>query len=123
MLDKDQVTNISTALMAIKDLSASLNVPINIHFSGQHIYVNVGFGTPIRKEMSFYPQDTYRLHSKTDDIYKWIEKMATSISTRRANPSGFMTKVVVADELHEVKVSSYVSDPPANCDIEKSYED
>lgn len=87
MLDKDQVTNISTALMAIKDLATSCKIPINIHFADEHIYVHVGFGTPYRKEMSFYPQDTYRLHSETDDIYKWIEETAENINAYKTNPS------------------------------------
>lgn len=70
--------------MAIKDLATSCQVPINIQFSDHWIYVNVGFGTPNRTEMGFYPQDTYRLHAETDDIYKWIETTAESIRNRKA---------------------------------------
>lgn len=73
MNDKDRVTNISTALMALMELATACHTPINIHFAEHRIYVCVGFGTPHRKEMAFYPQDTYRDHSKTDAIYKWID--------------------------------------------------
>lgn len=85
-MGKDQVTNISTALMAINELSSCYDIPINIHFDAKgRIYVHVGFGTLYRKEMSFYPQDTYRAHSKTDDIYKWIEEAIETLAVKKGN--------------------------------------
>lgn len=98
-MGKDQVSNISTALMAINELSSCYDIPINIHFDAKgRIYVHVGFGTLYRKEMSFYPQDTYRSHSKTDDIYKWIEGVAEDLAVKKANPvslSGRLTDTAV----------------------------
>lgn len=86
-MGKDQITNISTALMAINELSSYHNIPINIHFNAKgSIYIHVGFGTPYRKEMSFYPQDTYRVHSKTDAIYKWVEDTIETLAVKKSNP-------------------------------------
>ena len=88
MVGKDRVTNISTALMAINELASYYDIPINIHFNAKgSIYIHVGFGTPYRKEMSFYPQDTYRIHSETDDIYKWVEDTIETLAVRKVNPA------------------------------------
>lgn len=102
MMGKDQVTNISTALMAINELSSYYDIPINIHFDAEgRIYVHVGFGTFYRKEMSFYPQDTYRVHSKTDDIYKWIEETAEIIAAKKMN-TGIASPSRLLKEMKEI---------------------
>lgn len=88
MMGEDQVTNISTALMAINELSSCYDIPINIYFDAKgRLYACIGFGTLYRKELSFYPQDTYRAHSITDDIYKWIKKTIQDLAVKKANPN------------------------------------
>lgn len=98
-MGNDQVTNISTALMSINELSSCCDIPINIHFDAKgRIYVHVGFGTLYRREASFYPQDTYRSHSETDDIYKWIEGITETLAVKKTNPvslSGRLTETAV----------------------------
>lgn len=74
MKDKDYVTNTSTGLMRIKDLSSLNGIPINIHFSDEFIHIIVGFGTYNQRRMSFRPQDCYKRIRETDEIYEWIVK-------------------------------------------------
>lgn len=72
--DKNEVTNISTALMYIRDIARIEKVPININFDteGLWIYITVGFGTPYQKHQNFYLQDMYEYCSKRDQIYDWV---------------------------------------------------
>lgn len=72
---KDSVTNVTTGLMAIRDLSTVYDVPINIHIDNQYIRVIVGYGTSYIKNANFYLQDMYKYHSLHDNIYTTIVKM------------------------------------------------
>lgn len=79
--DKNEVTNISTVLMYIRDIAMLEKVPINIYFDteGLWIYITVGFGTPYQKHQSFYLQDTYRSLSLKDLVYEWIKEAIKEI--------------------------------------------
>lgn len=72
---KDLVTNATTGLMAIRDLSNVYDVPINIQINDHYINVIVGYGTKYIKNASFYCQDMYRYHSEYDTIYNRVVKM------------------------------------------------
>lgn len=60
------------------------------------------------------------------EIFDWYDQRRDYIklhpSTRTFLEDALRRIRQKLDEMRDVKVSSYVSDPPANCDIEKSYD-
>lgn len=68
----DDIKNITTGLMALRDIAGCEHIPINTHVADHWIHVIVGFGTPWQKKQSFYLQDTYRVQNHLDPIYEWI---------------------------------------------------
>lgn len=69
----EQVNNVTTALMDIRDIATYTDIPINIHFDSHVITVTVNFGKWNAKSEHFYLQDMYRYHQTSDMIYKWIK--------------------------------------------------
>lgn len=79
----EQVTNITTALMAIRDVATYTEIPINVQFDSHVITVIVNFGKWNVKMEHFYLQDMYRYHQSSDMIYKWIKEAVEEIVKRR----------------------------------------
>lgn len=96
MYCKDLVTNLSTALMAVKDMATYNDIPIEMHFENHYIHIFVGYGTPYQKYVRFYPQDCYRAFANTDDIRKWIENAIEEIQKEK---SKYM--VEIGEKIHE----------------------
>ncbi len=89
-MDKDlyaymnkQVTNVTTALMAIRDVATCTEIPINVQFDSHVITVIVNFGKWDVKMEHFYLQDMYRYHQSSDMIYKWIKEAVEEIIKHR----------------------------------------
>lgn len=83
-MNKDLVTNLSTALMAVKDMATYNDIPIEMHFENHYIHIFVGYGTPYQKYVRYYPQDCYRMYSQTDDMRKWIEDALEEIQKEKS---------------------------------------
>lgn len=79
----EDIKNITTGLMALRDIATLEHVPINAHVADGWIHVIVGFGTPWTKKQSFYLQDLYRYENKIDQIYTWIEEAIAEIRAMR----------------------------------------
>lgn len=71
--DQCYVNNITTALMALRDMTQFDDIPIKIEFGDYYIYVTVGSGEEAETG-SFYLQDMYRNLSHSDLIYEWLMK-------------------------------------------------
>lgn len=89
-MDKDlyaymnkQVTNVTTALMAIRDVATCTEIPINVQFDSHVITVIVNFGKWDVKMEHFYLQDMYRYRQSSDMIYKWIKEAVEEIIKHR----------------------------------------
>lgn len=69
-----RITNITTALMTIRDMAQYSDVAITIDFLND-FYITVYVGANGDKNMArFYLQDLYRYESKKDSIRDFIEK-------------------------------------------------
>lgn len=79
----NDITNITTGLMGLRDIGAMANIPINVHVEEHWIHVIVGFGTPFRKDRSFYFQDMYRYFKEKEEIYDFIEEAIQEINKKR----------------------------------------
>lgn len=75
----EDITNITTALMRLREIASINKVPINIQIDEDYIHVNVGFGAPYVKSRSYYLQDIFRYFQKKDTIYEFIESAAKEI--------------------------------------------
>lgn len=71
--ETNTITNVTTALMMLRDLGCANDIPINIQFDGLYITVIVNFGKRDSRMRSFYLQDMYRYEEKFDSIYRRIE--------------------------------------------------
>lgn len=75
----EDITNITTALMGLREIASINKVPINIQIDEDYIHVSVGFGTPYIKYRSYYLQDVFRYFKTKDKIYEFIESAAKEI--------------------------------------------
>lgn len=71
--ETSMITNVTTALMMLRDLGCANDIPINIQFDGLYITVIVNFGKRDSRMRSFYLQDMYRYQKEFDTIYRSIE--------------------------------------------------
>lgn len=94
MMGKDRVTNISTALMTVKDMATYDDIPIEMLFENHYIHIYVGYRTPYQKYALFYTQNLYRVYSETDGIRKWIESAIEEIQKEKSE-HGFTSKGTV----------------------------
>lgn len=81
--ENNMITNVTTALMMLRDLGCANDIPINIQFDGLYITVIVNFGKRDSRIHSFYLQDMYRYREKFDDIYYCINKDIAEIMANR----------------------------------------
>lgn len=78
-IGKDMVTNITTGLMALRDLECMYNIPIIVMCEGLYINITVNAGRENNKQCGFYLQDTYRFEQQRDSIYEWVLKAIEEI--------------------------------------------
>lgn len=75
----EDITNVTTALMALRIFSSINKIPINIQIDEDYIHVFVGYGTPKIEHRSYYLQDVFRYFKTKDEIYEFVETSAKEI--------------------------------------------